>query len=122
MKRKQAGGKAPIVSTDGLFEDMGFSPAEALEQKIKAEIYLELMKVIRARAYTQGELAKQLGIHQPDASFLMNGRVSKFSVSRLIHFAAKLNLDASIKVSRGKAVGLRKISASAENKRSASTA
>jgi predicted XRE-type DNA-binding protein len=38
------------------------------------------------------ELGNFLGMHQPDVSNLLNGRVSKFSMSKLIKFAGKLNL------------------------------
>ncbi len=50
------------------------------------------------QAFTQQELCTLLGIHQPDVSNLLNGRVSRFSVSKLIRFAGKLNLSAEIKL------------------------
>ncbi len=122
MKQKKFEEKSPVVSTDSLFEDIGFSPAEALELKIKSEIYIEIMRAIGERGYTQSELARKLGIHQPDASFLMNGKVSKFSVGRLIHFAAKLDLNASIKVSSAKRARLPRVAASAGKKTNAAPA
>lgn len=93
---------APFVTTDNLFEALGFSPAEALELKVRSEIYRELIRHIRERGLKQTELAKTLGIHQPDVSHLMNGRISKFSVGKLIQFAAKMDLNASIKVTKAK--------------------
>ena len=41
-----------------------------------------------------------LAIHQPDLSYLLNGRVSKFSVGKLIKFAGKLNLGAQVKLTK----------------------
>jgi predicted XRE-type DNA-binding protein len=98
MNKKKEETAVPFITRDNLWEDIGFSPAEAVELKVKSEIYMELMGYIRQRGFTQAELVKLLDIHQPDASFLMNGRVSKFSVGKLIQFAAKLNLTASVKI------------------------
>lgn len=98
MKNRKDEAATPFITRDNLFEDIGFSPAEALELKVKSEIYNELLEYIRQRAFTQAELAKLLGLHQPDASCLMNGKVSKFSVGKLIQFAAKLNLRATVKI------------------------
>ena len=81
-----------------MLDDLGFSPEEALEIKVKADVYRDLLRYIQKRGFTQKQLASTLGIHQPDASNLLNGRVSKFSVGKLIKFAGKLNLAAEVKI------------------------
>lgn len=85
-------------------DELGFGASEALEIKVKAEIYRELLKHIHERGYSQKELGGVLNIHQPDASNLLNGRVSKFSVGKLIKFAGKLNLGAQVKLTKLKPV------------------
>jgi predicted XRE-type DNA-binding protein len=85
-----------------VFEDIGFSRSEALELRVKAEVYAELINFIRQSGMTQKELSAALGIHQPDVSTLLSGRVSKFSVGKLIQFAGRLNLVAEVKLSRPK--------------------
>src|ERR1700712_4673803 len=99
MKRKNKE-RTPHLTKGSVLVDIGFSPAEALELKVKAEIYYELLEYIKERGFTQQELGTLLGIHQPDASFLLNGRVSKFSVGKLIKFAGKLNLGAQVKLTK----------------------
>jgi predicted XRE-type DNA-binding protein len=86
-----------------VLDDIGFSPSESLEIKVKAEIYRELLQYIKERGFAQQELGTLLGIHQPDVSNLLNGRVSKFSVSKLIKLADKLNLGAQVKLTKPKA-------------------
>lgn len=117
MSKKKDETTASLVTRDHLWEDIGFSPAEAVELKVKSEIYMELMGYIRQRGFTQAELVKLLDIHQPDASFLMNGRVSKFSVGKLIRFAAKLNLTASVKITVPKSLQVPKTKPKAKQKK-----
>lgn len=105
MKRKGNPDKTvPHVTRGSVLGDLGFGASEALEIKVKAEIYRELLKHIHDRGYSQKELGSVLGIHQPDASNLLNGRVSKFSVGKLIKFAGKLNLGAQVRLTKPKPV------------------
>jgi predicted XRE-type DNA-binding protein len=81
-----------------VLDDLGFSPEESLEIKVKADLYRDLLCHIQNRGLTQRQLASVLDIHQPDASNLLNGRISKFSVGKLIKFAGKLNLAAEVRI------------------------
>lgn len=90
----------PHLTRGSVLDDLGFSESEALEIRVKSEIYRELMKYIKDRGFSQQELSRLLGIHQPDASNLLNGRVSKFSVGKLIKFAGKLNLRAQVRLTK----------------------
>ena len=85
-----------------IFDDLGFSSEEVLEGKIKADIWQALIKHIEARSLTQAELVVALKAHQPDVSNLLNGKISNFSVTRLIQFAGRLNLQASVKLKAAK--------------------
>jgi predicted XRE-type DNA-binding protein len=88
------------VTKGSVFDDLGFTPAEALELKVKAEIYGELLNYIEERGYSQKELGKLLGILQPEVSNLLTGKISRFSVGKLIKLAGRLNLGAKIKLTR----------------------
>jgi predicted XRE-type DNA-binding protein len=100
MKRKTSEVKAPHLSRGSVLNDLGFSPAESLELQVKAEIYRELMQYIRQEGFAQQELGVKLGIYQPDVSNLLNGKVSKFSVTKLIKLAAKLDLGAEVRLTK----------------------
>lgn len=92
--------RTPHLTRGSVLDDLGFGPSEVLEIKVKAEIYRDLLQYITERGFAQQELGTLLGIHQPDVSNLLNGRVSKFSVSKLIKFAGKLNLGAQVKLTK----------------------
>jgi predicted XRE-type DNA-binding protein len=93
---------ASHVTKGSVLDDLGFSPSEALEIKVKAGIYRELMQFIREQGISARELAVVLGMHQPDVSNLLNGKVSKFSVGKLIQCAGKLQLGAQVKLTKPK--------------------
>ncbi|AXC16023.1 Helix-turn-helix motif (plasmid) [Acidisarcina polymorpha] len=94
--------RSPHLTRGSVLDDLGFSSSEALEIKVKAEIYHDLLRYIKERGFAQQQLGTLLGIHQPDVSNLLNGRVSKFSVGKLIKFAGKLNLGAQIRLTKPK--------------------
>lgn len=99
MKSNRGSNSKVFHLTHGnVLDDLSFSSSEALEIKVKAEIYRDLLKYIAQQQFTQQQLGFALGIHQPDVSNLLGGRISKFSVSKLIKFAGKLNLGASVKL------------------------
>lgn len=100
------------ITKGDIFDDLGFSPAETLEAKIKAEIWQALMKHIERHGYSQAYLAAALKVHQPDVSNLLKGKVSKVSITKLIQYAGRLNLDARVKVTSPKVV--KGLSASSE--------
>jgi len=98
MENKASVEAAPNRTRGNVLDDLGFSPSEALEIKVKADIYRDLLKYIKEKGYSQQELGAALGIHQPDVSHLLNGKVSRFRVGKLIQFAGKLNLEAQVKL------------------------
>jgi len=93
----------PHLTTGNVLDDLGFSPSEALEIKVKAEIYRELLQYIREQGISAQKLALVLGMHQPDISNLLNGKISKFSVGKLIQCAGRLHLGAQVKLTKPKA-------------------
>ena len=91
------------VTHGDIFDDLGFSPEEVLEAKIKAEIWQALIQHIDQHGFTQAQLVKALKAHQPDVSNLLKGKISRFSITKLIQFAGRLNLSPQIKMIAPKA-------------------
>ena len=120
MKNKSNSEERPPHLTRGsVLDDLGFSSSEALEIKVKAEIYRDLLQYIKERGFAQQQLGTLLGIHQPDVSNLLNGRISKFSVGKLIKFAGKLNLGAQVKLTKPKQEKLSTVAASGKTRKEA---
>jgi predicted XRE-type DNA-binding protein len=102
MKNASQNNKPGHVTKGDIFDDLGFSSTESLEAKIKADIWQALMKHIERHGFSQAYLVTQLKVHQPDVSNLLKGKISKVSITKLIQFAGRLNLDARVKVTSPK--------------------
>ena len=91
-------GKPGHITTGDILEDLGFSPHETLEAKVKSDLWRDLLVHIEQRGVDQAYLKKTLKIHQPDVSNLLRGKISKFSTGKLIQFAVRLNLDVRVEL------------------------
>lgn len=90
--------KAGHITKGDVLEDLGFTPEEIRETEMKLAIWRPLRAEIEARGLTQAEVAGRLQIHQPDASLLLRGRLSKFSVMKLMQLAERLDLRVRLSV------------------------
>ncbi len=66
------------------------------ERKTKAALACRISHAIAARGLTQAQAAYTLGVSQPHVSNLLRGRLSGFSVERLLHFLTLLGHDVQI--------------------------
>jgi predicted XRE-type DNA-binding protein len=90
--------KLSHVTKGDIFDDLGLSHAEAVEAKVKADLWRDLLAHITPLALTQKELARRLGVHQPEVSHLLTGKLSKFSAGTLIQYAVKLDFHVRVKL------------------------
>jgi predicted XRE-type DNA-binding protein len=90
----------PVVefSSGNLWADIGRPDAD--EALARAELMSRVADIIRQRRLTQARAAEFLGTNQPTVSDLMRGKMSKFSLERLIAFLNALDRDVEITVRR----------------------
>jgi predicted XRE-type DNA-binding protein len=86
------------ITTGNVLEDLGFSAAEIREIDIQHDLWAAIRDEIERRKLTQAQVAKVLQIHQPDASLLVRGQIVRFSITRLLQFADRMQLAVSITV------------------------
>jgi predicted XRE-type DNA-binding protein len=84
------------LSSGNIWADIGRPDAE--EAFARAQLMSRVTEIIRARRLTQARAAKVLGTNQPTVSDLMRGKMSKFSLERLIAFLNALGQDVEISV------------------------
>jgi len=65
---------------------------------LKAQLTLQIHKIVKARKLTQAQAGLVLGINQPHVSALMRNRAGNFSVGRLTEFLTALGQDVKIAV------------------------
>ena len=97
MKNASKNNPAHVVKGN-IFDALGFSASEASALKVKAEILSAILEYIRARGYTQSQLADILDEYQPSVSNLLKGRISQVSIEKLLRYADRLHLETSIAI------------------------
>jgi predicted XRE-type DNA-binding protein len=95
MKTAKVDLKPGHVTKGDIFDDLGFSAKETLEAKVKADIWQAIVQHIERHELTQTQLVAMLKVHQPEVSNLLLGKISRFSITKLIQFAARLNLNST---------------------------
>ncbi len=89
--------KIPVQKSSGnIFADLGLPNPE--QELLKAQLTLQIYKIIKQRGLTQARAGAILGIKQPHVSALMRNRAGNFSVGRLIEFLTALGQDVQITV------------------------
>jgi predicted XRE-type DNA-binding protein len=89
----------PVRITEGsgnVFADLGLPNPE--QELVKAQLALQIYRIIKKRGMTQAEIAKILGVKQPHVSLLMRNRAGTFSVGRLMEFLTALGQDVEVTV------------------------
>ncbi len=89
--------KIPVTRSSGnVFADLGLPNPE--ERLAKAQLALEISRILKQRKLTQQAAAKLMGIDQPKVSHLLHGRLAGFSTERLLGFLTALGRDVEIVV------------------------
>jgi predicted XRE-type DNA-binding protein len=79
-----------------VFADLGLPSPE--QELLKAQLTLQIYNILKDSGMTQAEIAKILGVQQPQVSLLMRNRAGNFSVGRLMEFLTALRQDIEITV------------------------
>ena len=85
-----------IRGSGNIFADLGLPNPE--QELLKAQLTLQIYKIVKARKLTQAQAGVVLGIKQPHVSALMRNRAGNFSVGRLMEFLTALGQDVRITV------------------------
>lgn len=84
------------VGSGNVFADLGLPDAD--EHLLKAEIVVQLRRLIEDRKLTQSKAAQLLGVAQPDLSNILRGRFRGYSIERLMRLLTAFDQDIEIRV------------------------
>lgn len=81
-----------------VFEDLGFSPGEAKNLQLRAQ----LMSKIRDEAceMTQAQAARLFSVTQPRINDLLRGKIDKFSLDALVNMLAAAGMHVEMRVKK----------------------
>jgi predicted XRE-type DNA-binding protein len=84
--------KPSHITIGDVLDDLGFTRAEASALKIKADLLDSILREIEKRGYTQRQLVDLLDEYQPSVSNLLQGKIAKVSIEKLLYYSDRLNL------------------------------
>jgi predicted XRE-type DNA-binding protein len=85
-------------STGNVFRDLGFRRDEAEHLLVRADLMIQVQKLIASRRLKQRTVAKILGVTQPRVSDLLRGRIDLFSTDALIDLLVRLGAQVRLTV------------------------
>lgn len=85
-------------SSGNVFRDLGFPHEEAEHLLVRADLMIQVQKLITSRRLKQKAAAKILRVTQPRVSDLLRGRIDLFSTDALIDLLARLGAEVRLKV------------------------
>ena len=89
---------------ENVFRDLGFSPEEAENLRVRSDLMIELSKLIESRGLTQADAAKLLGVTQPRISDLTRGKIDRFSIDSLVEMLGHAGVRVSFSTTRRRRV------------------
>jgi predicted XRE-type DNA-binding protein len=99
---KSTSGTAITKGIGDIFADLGFSPAESRNLRIRSEMMTASRGFIEKEALTHADAARRLNVSQPRISDLTRGKIGRFSLDTLVNMLrdAGLEVDFRIRPSR----------------------
>ena len=87
-----------VKGSTNIFADIGLGNSDELHAR--AQIGVEVLKILKGRDLKQRKMANLLGITQPEVSHLMNGNFGRFSVWKLVSFLKKLDREVMLVINQ----------------------
>jgi predicted XRE-type DNA-binding protein len=81
-----------------VFADLGFSPAESRNLRIRSEMMTALRNFIEKEGLTQADAARRLKVSQPRISDLTRGKISRFSLDTLVNMLTDAGLEVDFRI------------------------
>jgi predicted XRE-type DNA-binding protein len=93
--------KPTHITKGDILDDLGFTRAEASALKIKADLLDAILREIDKRGYGQRQLVDLLDEYQPSVSNLLQGKIAKVSIEKLLYYSDRLNIRVSLSTESG---------------------
>ena len=91
-----------IHSYRSVWDAVADSPEEAANLRIRSHLMDAIKAYISHEGITQEEAAQRLGVPRSRVSELVNDRISKFTIDKLVNMAARVGLTARITVRKAR--------------------
>ena len=89
-----------IRSYRSVWDAIADSPEEAVNLKLRSQLMDAIKAYLDHEGITQAEAAHRLGVPRSRVSELVNDRISKFTIDKLVDMAARVGLSTQMTVMR----------------------
>lgn len=79
-----------------VFEDLGFPPEEARELKRKSNALGAIREYIADKGFSTAQVREITGLSHCDVSHIVNGKIVRFSIDRLMRIAEAFDAKVSV--------------------------
>ena len=86
------------MGSGDVFTDLGFSPAESRNLRIRSEMMTALRRFIVKEGLTRADAAKRMKVSQPRISDLTRGKISRFSLDTLVNMLTDAGLEVDVRI------------------------
>ena len=90
--------KASHVSKGNVLDDLGLGLELSAAVKMKSDLHIKLLSIVEKNKITPRELETILDRPQPRISELLNGKISKLSIEKLLEYLERLGGEVSVKI------------------------
>lgn len=89
---------APSIELEGptVFHGLGFVDADELA--IKADLLIAIAQVVKRKGFNKTQAAQAMGLTRPEASYLLNGKLERFTIDRLVRALRHLDPERRIRI------------------------
>lgn len=84
-------------SSGNVYVDLGFSPTEARNLRMRSQMMTVLRRFIEKEGLTQAA-AKRLNVSQPRISDLRRGKIDRFSLDALVNMLTDAGLEVDFRI------------------------
>ena len=92
------------MGSGDVFTDLGFSPAQSRNLRLRSDMMTALRKFIEKEGLTQADAAKRLKVSQPRISDLTRGKISRFSLDTLVNMLSDAGLEVEFRIKAARRV------------------
>ena len=93
-------GMKVTTGSDNVFRDLGFGKAEAENLKLRSDLMIRVVKLVKQSGMTQARAARELDITQPRLNQLLKGKIQPFSLDALVNMLAQAGMRVNMTVKK----------------------
>ncbi|MBE9012576.1 XRE family transcriptional regulator [Pseudanabaenaceae cyanobacterium LEGE 13415] len=85
-------------ASENIFADLGFSPQEAENLRIRADLMITLRNLIETQHWTTNQAAQEFGTSRDQVEALIQGEIEQFQIESLVSMLTNAGMKVRVEV------------------------